>query len=521
MLNQDQSNQKLTYLSEYQLLNLENALLNLETSFHYKIRLLSPPRRIVVKEEIEVPVRFKMELQFESGVKIHIFLSESNPRDFLFYKQKFKLTVCYSEKEEELVNKFFPVLITELNHSIPKKFSSMEHLRFFLKDPYSLRLFSLPNNLLLSAWSAVFKLFRGYTLKGEISLADDSHSPEKVRIEVADKVYKYANVNIFQIFEKEGIVFALGIIKEMSFDGHIFYSLTALVENTQSNFIQEKFDLEFEKLLYEDSEIKGGKFTGDQKIIKLTSKFSLDDLILEDSIKENIKREIFDFFKMREIYAKANLSFKRGVALYGPPGTGKTMLAKIIACQMSETVIWVKAGDMHHPSDIDRIFRFARLGRPTVIILEDIDFYITDREVSDGNKFNVATLMGHLDGLEENDGILTIITTNRIETIEKAIIDRPGRIDAKIFMGELGRALIAKLVESKLEKFQKEFTSVKSIIPENTVMTGSMAVELSSMIIKFAIRDSQNENIIIKEDHIKKGVKEIYRLENKKKAGFD
>jgi hypothetical protein len=41
------------------------------------------------------------------------------------------------------------------------------------------------------------------------------------------------------------------------------------------------------------------------------------------------------------------------------------------------------------------------------------------------------------------------------------------------------------------------------------------------MIIKLAIRDSENENIVIKEEHVKKGVKEIYRIENKKRAGFD
>ncbi|HRG46579.1 MAG TPA: AAA family ATPase [Leptospiraceae bacterium] len=521
MLNLEELNQTSAYLSEFQLLNLETILNEFEQKFQYQINLLSPPKHIIIKEEIEIPVRLKMELQFLHGLKIFVVLTESSPRDYSYYKQKFKLCLHYSSQAEETMGKFFPELLKGLETTIPEKFISMEHLRSFLKEPYSMNLFSLPENLILSAWNSIFKLFDGYKLKGEIPLLTNTHSPEKIRIEVADKVYKYANVNIFQTFEKDNIIFALGIAKDVSFDGHFFYSLTAFVENTQSIFLQSKFDLEFEKLLYEDSEIKGGKFTGDQKIIKLNSNLTLDDLILEESIKENIKREIFDFFKMRTIYSKANLPFKRGVALYGPPGTGKTMLAKIIVSQMSETVIWVKAGDMHNPSDIDRIFRFARLGRPTVIILEDIDFYITDREVIDGNKFNVATLMGHLDGLEENDGILTIITTNRIETIEKAIIDRPGRIDAKIFMGELGRALITKLVETKLENFKKEFSNLKSIIPDNTVMTGSMAVELSSMVIKFAIRDSQNENIIIKEEHVKKAVKEIYRLENKKRAGFD
>ncbi|WP_155814192.1 hypothetical protein [Syntrophomonas wolfei] len=46
--------------------------------------------------------------------------------------------------------------------------------------------------------------------------------------------------------------------------------------------------------------------------------------------------------------------------------------------------------------------------------------------------------MARLDGLEENDGVLVIMSINRLEVLEQAIVDRPGSIDIKIYLGELG-----------------------------------------------------------------------------------
>jgi ATP-dependent 26S proteasome regulatory subunit len=284
------------------------------------------------------------------------------------------------------------------------------------------------------------------------------------------------------------------------------------------------FGENFEKAMFSGLPLKGGKFTGDQKIIKLGAKLTLDDVVLEKSVKEKLIKEVFNFFEMEPWYRKAGLPFKRGVALYGQPGTGKTMIAKILASTMPQTVVWVRAGDMTDINDMNRVFRLARLGAPSILFLEDIDFYASDRDTGRSGSLGIANMLGQLDGLEENDGILVIITTNRIETVEKAIIDRPGRIDVKIFIGELGKDKIIELLKKKLKAFRKEFPNWESVIPQGTLMTGAQTVEFSTMIMRYAISavsSSTMKEMVITTEAVKKALKDVERAQNAKRiSGF-
>ena len=131
--------------------------------------------------------------------------------------------------------------------------------------------------------------------------------------------------------------------------------------------------------------------------------------------------------------------------------------------------------------------------------------------------------MGHLDGLEENDGVLIVFTTNRIENIEKAIIDRPGRIDTQIFMGELGTKEIVQILDRRLGKFPRDFNLFTEVLPSHSMMTGALAVELSTVILRYSIinmNDAEGE-ILITETAVKNALKYIERLQNKSlKLGF-
>jgi len=130
--------------------------------------------------------------------------------------------------------------------------------------------------------------------------------------------------------------------------------------------------------------------------------------------------------------------------------------------------------------------------------------------------------MAHLDGLEENDGILVVVTTNRIEEVEKAVVDRPGRIDSKIFMGELGQVNIARLLGNRLDNFKCSFESFSDVIPKGTVYTGAMVMELATGVMREVVRrDCQGELVIIKDDVVR-ALKVLERNENSRtRMGFD
>jgi len=60
---------------------------------------------------------------------------------------------------------------------------------------------------------------------------------------------------------------------------------------------------------------------------------------------------------------------------------------------------------------------------PTILFLEDLDLFGGDRE-SHG-WLGLGELMNQLDGASDNEDIITIASTNRIDVVEKALRNRP------------------------------------------------------------------------------------------------
>ena len=70
------------------------------------------------------------------------------------------------------------------------------------------------------------------------------------------------------------------------------------------------------------------------------------------------------------------------------------------------------------------VFSKARQVSPCVLVLEDLDSLI--------NPQNRSFFLNQIDGLENNDGLLVIGTTNHLEQIDPALRDRPSRFDRKL-----------------------------------------------------------------------------------------
>lgn len=70
------------------------------------------------------------------------------------------------------------------------------------------------------------------------------------------------------------------------------------------------------------------------------------------------------------------------------------------------------------------VFDKARQVSPCVVILEDLDSLI--------NPSNRSFFLNQIDGLENNDGLLVIGTTNHLENIDPALRSRPSRFDRKL-----------------------------------------------------------------------------------------
>lgn len=182
----------------------------------------------------------------------------------------------------------------------------------------------------------------------------------------------------------------------------------------------ERFFGEIDKYVNENNYWKKEKITPFGKFLPLTN-ISKNDVILDNNIFNRIDKTIFNFFNNREKYEKAEIPFKRGVIFAGLPGTGKTLTGRIIMNNINDvTFIWVTAKDFKNLRT-SYLFEMARELQPAILFIEDVDRCLTGSTLD--------TIKTQMDGLESNNGILTVLSTNFPKNLPKTLIDRPGRFD--------------------------------------------------------------------------------------------
>jgi ATP-dependent 26S proteasome regulatory subunit len=82
---------------------------------------------------------------------------------------------------------------------------------------------------------------------------------------------------------------------------------------------------------------------------------------------------------------------------------------------------------------LDEYIGLARLLQPSVLVLEDVDLIGRQREGLQVERESLLNrLLNEMDGLRPDAEILFLLTTNRPESLEKALAARPGRIDQAI-----------------------------------------------------------------------------------------
>jgi len=143
-----------------------------------------------------------------------------------------------------------------------------------------------------------------------------------------------------------------------------------------------------------------------------------------------------------EYYEEMGIKPPKGVILYGPPGTGKTLLAKAVANQTSATFLRIVGSELIQkylgdgPKLVRELFRVAEEHSPSIIFIDEIDAIGTKRYSSNSGgereiQRTMLELLNQLDGFDSRGDVKVIMATNRMESLDPALI-RPGRIDRKI-----------------------------------------------------------------------------------------
>lgn len=176
---------------------------------------------------------------------------------------------------------------------------------------------------------------------------------------------------------------------------------------------------------------------------------SADRVILPDGTLDQVRSHVVGLAEHRDQLRAKGQHLKRGILLYGPPGTGKTHTVRHLIGAVPETTVVLLSGtNLMHVGNAAQI---ARAHQPAIVVLEDCDLIAEDRDhhgqFGGGASPLLFTLLDAMDGLDQDADVVFLLTTNRAEALERALAQRPGRVDlaVEIPLPDAGarRALIA------------------------------------------------------------------------------
>ncbi|MFD4421724.1 AAA family ATPase [Agromyces sp. NPDC058484] len=197
----------------------------------------------------------------------------------------------------------------------------------------------------------------------------------------------------------------------------------------------EAFVAEVRRLMLERSVLRGqvltigggqfGRGSGHLTFVERPD-VPVEHVILDEATLHGIIRHVVGMGEQREVLRGAGQHLKRGLLLYGPPGTGKTHTVRHLLGRTPGTTAVLLTGPAI--GYIALAAEVARAMQPSIVVLEDVDLVANDRAIMPGNSVLFA-ILDALDGLDGDADVTFILTTNRVEVLEHALADRPGRID--------------------------------------------------------------------------------------------
>ncbi len=208
----------------------------------------------------------------------------------------------------------------------------------------------------------------------------------------------------------------------------------------------------------------------------------LESVVLEPGEKEHLLEDVTQFRRSRKRYQSLGVPYHRGYLLYGPPGTGKTSLVSAMAAHFGMSVYAINLTDFNDRSLMKAV---NHVPSSSVLLFEDIDCMKSSQSRKEGPVDNgqnakesaplqsgvtLSGLLNVLDGLYAPTGVLFVMTTNHIETLDKALL-RPGRIDYKLYMGkasdrqkmELFRRFFPDTTEAEAREFVEASPSAETM----------------------------------------------------------
>ncbi len=301
---------------------------------------------------------------------------------------------------------------------------------------------------------------------------------ESAQLEISNKKLfeEYAKEQWLGIeAKKEGFLFDQKIVPD--------YGFKILEVEPENSIITEET-----KIIIIDN-----KLTLKEENTPLKYNVNFDDIIGQKNAKNKIKI-IKKYMENPEIFGQWA---PQNILFYGLPGTGKTMLAKALSNNLNIPLYLVKATSLigDHVGDsarqIHELFESASKNAPSLIFIDEIDAIALHRQYQSlrGDVSEIVnSLLTELDGINPNEGVVTIAATNNVGFLDTAVRSRfEEEIEFKLPTTEERKEILQKNIETMPIKVNIDIDKVAKMSKN---MSGR---DLKQKILKTALHHAFSE----------------------------
>ena len=262
-------------------------------------------------------------------------------------------------------------------------------------------------------------------------------------LDIGEDKPRQCQINGLWILEQDGIRYAAVLSREMDYQGgfRIHLEIAGQQGDEVAAIARDIFDA-IESQLRQAHSYRGKVLSLEQPpnyggvstgiTVHKMDAVQRDQVILPETTLDELDRTIIRFCEQRDSLRELGLQTKRGVMFYGAPGTGKTHTIRYLATQLEgHTTFLITAEQI---ALLPEYFALARLMQPVIFVIEDADLLAKSRDYmgSTNQEILLNHLLNEMDGLKEEADILFVLSSNKPEVLEEALVARPGRVDQAI-----------------------------------------------------------------------------------------